>query len=268
MERMRTPLALLAAALAAAAVCAPFAGAAGEGRKIDGGVRNPSFNPALAYTQETEIIANTSTYGTRQSNKSNNGGGAIYGCRSAEGGTPQGNEPCIRVNNLNRGFAFEFVTRGPVAGTLMVGNGGDGTRPFTTNATGVATGLNADRVDGRNAEDLLAKDAKAADADKLDGRDADSFASAGDLAFAAVTADAKATGRGVTGATVDATTNTFTVTFSRDVDACSFTATETGAASTGVDFAVAPVAADKRSVTVDEDSDGSPAVPFHLQVIC
>jgi len=113
-------------------------------------------------TSETEIISNingttakTGGYSTRQSNKSNSGGGAIYGCRSAAGG-PE-NLPCVRANNLSSGKAFEFnATSGPVAGTIVVGGGGDTKKPFTTNATGVADGLNADRVDGLNADQIVA----------------------------------------------------------------------------------------------------------------
>ena len=86
--------------------------ATGEGDPILGGERNPSNNPSQALTKETQIIANLSGYGTRQSNKSNNGGGAIYGCRSQPGGTPTGNEPCIRASNLLNGLAFEFVNNG------------------------------------------------------------------------------------------------------------------------------------------------------------
>ena len=82
---------IIAAALLVALMVAPFAGAFGEGNNVRGGARNPSADARKAYTKETEIIANVGTYGTRQSNKSNNGGGAIYGCRSAAGGTPKGN---------------------------------------------------------------------------------------------------------------------------------------------------------------------------------
>ncbi|HEX2085988.1 MAG TPA: hypothetical protein VHF89_09925 [Solirubrobacteraceae bacterium] len=267
MQRIQIRGALLAIALLVVAGV-PFAVAAGEGRPLDGGVRNPGFDESLELTRETEIIADTSTYGTRQSNKSNNGGGAIYGCRSGEGGTPARNEPCVRANNLSTGLAFELVTGGTLAGTITTRVGGDGARPFTTNATGVATGLNADEVDGRSADDFLAKDAKATDADRLDGRDGDAFASAGDLAFAAVTADGKASGRGAAGASVVAATNTFTVTFDRDVSKCSYTATESGETASGVAFAVSPAPGDAKRVLVDEDNDGSAAVPFHLQVVC
>ena len=103
----------------------------------------------LALNTETEIIANTTTYGTRQSNKRDgDGGGAIYGCRSNPG-----NEPCIRANNLKGGRAFEFVTIGKEGGRIEVGGDKTGA-PLTTNATGVATGFNADKVDGKEAADF------------------------------------------------------------------------------------------------------------------
>ena len=41
----------------------------GEGRSLLRGKRNPSSNSNLALSTETEIIANSATYGTRQSNK-------------------------------------------------------------------------------------------------------------------------------------------------------------------------------------------------------
>src|SRR3954469_11035543 len=121
----------------------------GEGRNLLLGKRNPSNNPSLALTTETEIIANSPTYGTRQSNKKNgDGGGAIYGCRSNPG-----NEPCVRAANLKGGRAFEFATVGKEGGRIDIGGDHTGA-PFTTNATGVATGLNADQVDGKSATDF------------------------------------------------------------------------------------------------------------------
>ena len=245
-----------------AVVGAPLAMAAGEGRPINGGDRNPSANPALNYTSETQFIANTSTYGTRQSNKSDNGGGAIYGCRSKAGGTPAKNEPCLRATNLSDGYAFEFQTNsGVLGGTITVGRGGDNVKPFTTNATGVATGLNADEVDGKSAEDL-------ANADKLDGKDSADFAAAGDLLFAAVNAAGAVTGgRGAASASYAASTNTYTVVFNRDVDKCSFTATANAADAGSVPtLAATATTANTKSVTVDES--GTTATPFHLQVIC
>ncbi len=139
-------------------VAAPM-GVAATGQGLREGVRNGTT------TQETEIVSNIGSstgtkggYATRQSNLSSSGGGAIYGCRSGAGtsaSTPAQN-PCIRANNLNRGLAFEFnATSGNVVGSITAsGTGGDQVKPFTTNATGVATGLNADRVDGLDAAAL------------------------------------------------------------------------------------------------------------------
>ena len=111
-------------------------------------------------TKETEIVSNIAGgtaskggYSTRQSNLSSTGGGAIYGCRATAAANAK---PCVRANNLSSGKAFEFnATSGPSAGTITVGTGGDTKKPFTTNATGVADGLNADRVDGLNAADIV-----------------------------------------------------------------------------------------------------------------
>jgi hypothetical protein len=149
---------ILASAILVALIVAPMAGAFGEGTNVRGGVRNPSSDSRKAYTKETQIIADVSTYGTRQSNKSNNGGGAVYGCRSGPGGTPKGNEPCIRANNLASGLAFEFNSTNAAAtqvGSITASN--PNAAPFTTNAKGVATGLNADQVDGKSADELQAK---------------------------------------------------------------------------------------------------------------
>lgn len=132
---------------------------AATGGNLREGVRNGTT------TQETEIVSNISSstglkggYSTRQSNLSSTGGGAIYGCRSTEGGTSASppKNPCVRANNLSTGFAFEFnATNGTTAGSINVGSGGDTKKPFVTNATGVATGLNADRLDGANAADIV-----------------------------------------------------------------------------------------------------------------
>lgn len=129
--------------------------ATGEGNPILGGARNPGTNTSNALSKETQIIANVSTYGTRQSNKSSNGGGAIYGCRSKVGGSAANQEPCIRASNLSTGSAFEFATSGTVGGLITTSNASG--VPFTTNATGVATGLNADRVDSLNASQIVSQ---------------------------------------------------------------------------------------------------------------
>jgi hypothetical protein len=132
---------VLGSALVLALLVSPFA-VATTGDVLREGKRNPSSGSAH---RETEIIASSNTYGTRQSNIQNgNGGGAVYGCRSKTG-----REPCIRANNLNTGRAFEFETKGAEGGRIEADT--PGARPLTTNATGVATGLNADRVDNLDA---------------------------------------------------------------------------------------------------------------------
>ena len=156
---------------------APFA-AAKTGGPLREGLRNGTT------TSETEVISNiastlstTGGYSTRQSNLSNSGGGAIYGCRSGAGGSaakPRPQNPCVRANNLSTGYAFEFnASKGAIGGLISVGGGGDTRRPFVTNATGVALGLNADRVDGLDASAIIAAARVKAglDADTVDGKD-------------------------------------------------------------------------------------------------
>lgn len=161
----RTRSVVLAAGVLAVTI-SPFAVAA-TGDALREGRRNGTT------TRETEIVSNIKSstsqkggYATRQSNLSTSGGGAIYGCRSQAGGSaakPTPQNPCIRANNLSRGYAFEFnAQNGDVGGLFSVGAGGDGKKPFTTNATGVATGLNADRLDGAELTGILG--ASAADA--------------------------------------------------------------------------------------------------------
>lgn len=156
----RTPLVLGAAALIAIGGSS-FAGAAGEGTDVEIGERNPNRGAA---SKETQIIANTgvNTYGTRQSNLGK-GGGAIYGCRAAQGTNPADPKlttACVRVNNLSNGEAFQFQSNlGTVIGVFQSGGNfavaNPNAAPFITNATGVATGLNADKLDGRDAEQII-----------------------------------------------------------------------------------------------------------------
>jgi hypothetical protein len=197
---------ILASALLVALMVAPFAGAFGEGNSVRGGARNPSPDARRAYTKETEIIANVSTYGTRQSNKSNNGGGAVYGCRSGAGGTPKANEPCVRASNLTTGRAFEFNSNN---GTEVGAITGPATAaPFTTTAKGVATGLNADQVDGKSADEITA---------------------AAQAKFAVVTGSNGALGdkRGAT-ASARSVAGVYSVDFDADVSKCARTATIAG----------------------------------------
>ena len=209
---------------------------AGEGRSLLGGKRNPTGGNL---TRETQIISRNGTYSTRQSNLGE-GGGAIYGCRADAGNA----EPCVRANNLRTGRAFEFETGGREAGEILVKDTAG--VPFVTNATGKVANLNADKLDDRSSED---------------------FAATSDVLFAAV-ADGGTLGanRGATGSSRagDATT----VTFSRDVSKCSYTATANGATPQALAVASAgATGAAANQVVVNEDPM-APAVAFHLQVIC
>ncbi len=162
---------MIAAALTASVLISAPLALAGTGDDLREGVRNPSSGNA---SRETQVIARTGkdVYGTRQSN-TGAGGGAIYGCRStldtAAIGDPKRSTPCLRVNNLRDGKAFDFQAKaGRIAGIIQVGNSLTTpiatSAPFVTNATAVAVGLNADRVDGLNAADIIAQATAAAQA--------------------------------------------------------------------------------------------------------
>ena len=242
MKRRSPGIYVIAAALILAIGVPSAAVGFGEGRDTKLGKRNPSSG---SLNRETQIIANNGSYGTRQSNKRDGeGGGAIYGCRSSAG-----KEPCVRANNLKGGRAFEFVTAGKEAGQFQVGD--TSAPPFSTNATGKVTNLDADKVDGKSAEE---------------------FAGAGDLAFASVKADGTfVAGRGATASTKsNVAENTYTVTFNKDVSKCSFTAGAVGGSSDVGGFG-ATAGQQPTQVIVDEPNDAGPANAgrdFHLQVIC
>jgi hypothetical protein len=245
-------------------VAAPAALAA----PVDGGARNPHNG---GYTSETQIIgqvaqntgghaANTGGYVTRQSNKTDSGGGAIYGCR-AKAGT----ESCVAANNLNNGDAFRFqstVTAGTI-GQLRFGldiNKPVAKPPFVTNGTGLVKNLNADQLDGKSVEDFAAK------------ASLDDYVAKGTLLFAAVAADGKiAANRGVPAngaATVDASTADakFTVPFSGDLSKCVATATPTGGGAT--DRIVVGAPATNGTVTVTEQAAATTPYGFTLQLTC
>lgn len=251
---------VLTSAVIIGLIASSFAVASGEGKSLLLGKRNPGNNASAALSSETQIIANTGTYGTRQSNKSDNGGGAIYGCRSKLGGSEKGNEPCVRSSNLADGRAFEFSSNGGTeVGRITSGN--TKSAPFTTNATGVATGLNADQVDGKGAEEIQ----KAA----TDAAHTDAVATAQGLtSFAAVAADGTLGGKRGASAASTTGTGTYTVTFAADISACAIQATEATVTDAGA--AAAELTGDKKTVNVST-RDGAGALAnkaFHLTVSC
>ena len=239
----------LLSAVALGLIAAPFA-VAGDGDTMRVGAGNSSE------TNETRIIGqNVSTYATRQSNnKQGDGGSATYGCRSVLAA-----EPCLFVFALRTARAFDFRSRGNEGGRITVT--GDTTnarnnRPFTTNATGVATGLNADEVDGQSAQQII-------DAAKP--------------LFAKVGANGiLTTGRGTATTTPSARVSegTYDVNFASSIAACAYTATISDFENSG---AVAVEATDADTIRVRTrlggggDGTGATAVadkPFHLVVNC
>jgi hypothetical protein len=234
---------------------------------VDGGERNPSNNASQGYSSETQIIGNiaqnggghaagTGGYVTRQSNKTDSGGGAIYGCR-AKAGT----ESCIAANNLNNGDAFRFQSTesANTIGQLRFGldiNKPVAKPPFVTNGTGMVKNLNAEKLDGATKDDFVAK---------------------GSLLFAQVGANgAIASNRGVTANasapfSANGANQVASVPFSGDISKCAVTATPTEVpsnAATAPPSVVATINADKTHVDVTEVNAGTVAYGVHVQVVC
>ncbi len=238
-------------ALVLALLVAPLALASGEGDPIEGGKRNPSANKSAALTRETQILTENGTYGTRQSNKKQgDGGGAIYGCRSAPG-----REPCVRANNLENGRAFEFaVSKGTEGGFIDVGTGPVNAKavPFNTNAAARVANLNADRVDDLHASEIVAQ--------------------AKDL-WAVVAADGALPRKNAATAAAKLGTGEYEVVFDRDVTACAYNvtlgSTDTTEAPAGEAGASQRTGNAKAVAVVTRDSAGTKADrPFHLTVNC
>jgi hypothetical protein len=238
-------------ALLLAMLVAPFAVASGEGDPIEGGTRNPSNNKSAALTRETQILTENGTYGTRQSNKKKgDGGGAIYGCRSAPG-----REPCVRANNLENGRAFEFATSsGTEGGFIDVGTGAVNTKgvPFNTNAAGRVANLNADRVDDLHADEIISR-----------AKDQ----------WAVVGADGTLVRKNGAATVTKLGSGDYEVAFGGDVSACAYNATlgsiDTADPPAG-EVGVSARAGNAKAVrVVTRDSTGGAADrPFHLTVNC
>jgi hypothetical protein len=242
----------LGAAIVLTVVISPFAVA--QTSSLIGGKRNPRSG---AYDTETKVIATNDSWGMRYSNRTvGGGGGVLFGCRSEPGGTPQRNYPCMRSRNVANGLAFEFVTAGLLGGTISVGQGGDTAKPFTTNATGVATGLNAERVGSKTPAQLTSDAVSAVQ---------------GTLSFARVSAaGANLSSRGVS-SVAHPSTGTYTVTFANPVNGCALTGTQS-ATGTDVGTVGTQLAADNRTVTVttlELIPDPAPADrAFDISAVC
>jgi hypothetical protein len=247
-----------ACALALAAVMASEAMAAGEGTNARLGVRNPSSGNL---TVQTQIIASNSNWGTRQSNKGA-GGGAIYGCRSAPGA-----ESCVRAVNLMNGLAFSFQSNsGTTVGSFQVGTSSavnNNVAPFTTNAGGVVTNLNADNLDGLSASQIQSQAVTQAVSEAVAQTKIAAVASNGALQKA----------RGATAST-NTGTGTYIVTFNASIANCVYQVTINSAGGApGIGTATEATAT---TVSVSTFQLGTAAVPvttptnlpFSLTVNC
>jgi hypothetical protein len=134
--------------------------------------------------------------------------------------------------NLEKGRAFEFATDGAEGGQITAA-GGDNAKPFTTNATGVATGLNADRVDSKSAGDLTKDAVTAVESGLLNA----TVAADGTLGAKRGVASSARTGEGA-----------YNVVFAGDVSSCTFAAVETTTTNAGAVGVV--LGADKKTLSV------------------
>lgn len=235
-----------AAAVVAGAIAAPLATGANDGSTLKGGQRNGTF------TSETKVIANNGAFGTRQSNLGS-GGGAIYGCRAANTG-----RGCIEASNLNNGQAFNFRFRGPVGGSINTNATTpavrDQAKPFTTNATGVATGLNADRVDSMDAQQIIDKAVETAVA-KAQPK------------IAVVQADGQATNaRGITSSREAA--GRYLIKADADISKCAPTATAFQSGADGANVALEPVDATQIRVHTQTNAGAAVDRQFSLAINC
>jgi hypothetical protein len=238
-----------AGALALAAAIASQAMASGEGTNARLGVRNPGSGNL---TVQTQIIASNNNWGTRQSNKGS-GGGAIYGCRSAPGA-----ESCVRAVNLMNGIAFSFQSNSGTSpvGSFQVGSSttvNPNVAPFTTNASGKVTNLNADLLDGLSASQIQSQAVNQA---------------------VAQSSIAQVAGNGVLGhargaiASTNTGTGTYIVTFGASIANCVYQATINSAG--GLPGLVSTTEATSTTVSVSTFDDAGAAAnrPFQLTVNC
>lgn len=235
-----------AAAVVAGAIAAPLATGANEGSTLKGGQRNGTFS------SETKIIANNGAFGTRQSNLGA-GGGAIYGCRAATGG-----RGCVEASNLNNGQAFNFRFRGPVGGTISTNASTpaarDQAKPLTTNATGVATGLNADRVDDMHAQEIIDKAV-------------DTAVAKAQPKIAVIQADGQATNaRGI--ASTREAEGQYLIKADADISKCAPTATAFQAGANGANVALEPVDAQQFRVHTQTNTGVAADRQFSLAINC
>jgi hypothetical protein len=275
--------AVLASGVLVAAIAAPIALAAGSGSRtgagvndsraranahtaaseapVRGGIHNP---PRGTYSRTTGVFANNNTWAARISNLGS-GGAVIDGCRS-----PSEGPSCVRVENLAGGLAFAFKSTGSKGGELLLGNVNGA--PFTTNAHGVATGLNANFLQGRQASEFQLAGQSAPNAEQLGGQPPQHYVNTQQLLFADVGAgpsiqNTSSPGASSVSQSVTSTSNAYTVSFgSLNISKCAFTASPQGAALTSGALGVEASPSDPSAVIINAPAEFKAG--FDLQVVC
>jgi hypothetical protein len=225
----------------------------GDNTPIKGAIHNPASG---SYFRTTGIFANFNSWAVRIQNVGS-GGAATFSCKAGANGSA-----CLTSENSKGGLGFTFATTGNTGGKILLTNPNGA--PFTTNAHGEATGLNANYLQGKTAGEFQLANQPAANANALGGKPASEYA-VGGLLFANVAEGKIQSTRGASA--VAQSGNSFTVTFgSTNVSKCSFTASPVGAVLSGAQLGVEAASGNASAVVVNTPGGFSGA--FDLQVIC
>jgi hypothetical protein len=226
----------------------------GDKAPLRGAIHNPA---AGAFFRTTGIFANFNSWTMRVQNVGS-GGAAVFGCKAGSNGSA-----CLTAENNNGGLAFSFAGNGASGGKILLTN--STASPFTTNAHGEATGLNANYLQGKTAADFLPATGTAANSTQLGGKPATEYATNGQLLFADVAGGKIVNNRGASAVTPSG--EDFIVAFNAtDVSKCAYTVSPTGAALASGQLAVEPTAGHTNEVTVNVPATFKAG--FDLQVIC
>lgn len=251
-------IAIAAAPVALAAGSNPSAKAAsasGKGTLI-GGIHNPAGS---TFANTTGLFGTMKGWVARIQNQGS-GGGVTLLCKSSTGGS------CLESSNSSTGFAFDFRSGGTTGGEITLKSAAD--VPFTTNAHGLASGLNANYLQGDEASafQLASKPiATATNAENLGGKPASSYVTTSQVLFATVNGEKIENTRGAT--SVSKSESTYTVVFSSEVSKCSYTASPVGAALEKGQIGVGPTSGNADAVNVFLPT-GYTGGGFDLQVDC
>ena len=237
----------------------PVATAADSSSPIRGGIHNP---PNSTYSRTTGIFARTGGFTNRIENQGG-GGAQTLTCRSGTGGAS-----CLNATNQSSGLAFLFSGSGNTGGEILLKNTNGA--PFTTNAHGVAVGLNANFLGGKQASEFQLASQPAADSNKLGGQPPSSYVITGQLLFADIAEGpllkAHRGATAVTQSTGGAGT-TYTVTFgTANLTECSFTASPQGGALTSGQLGVELGSPSPSTVVVHAPAGFTGGLD--LQVVC